>query len=81
MKCEPFGGSDYCYYCGKDMCTHDGLPRGCEARKPRPIEPKLVAFGCADEANGGKCCDEWCNEIDKCPASFETPNDEGEPRP
>lgn len=65
-KCEPFGGSDYCYYCGKDICTSDGMPRDCESRR---LPPKVIAFGCDKETNGGECCDVWCGNRVTCPVA------------
>jgi hypothetical protein len=33
--CTPFGGSDYCYYCSRDMCNAWGIAQACPSRLPR----------------------------------------------
>lgn len=43
--CESKGGSDYCYYCGRDMCgTVVEYMKGCPSRKAEmePEEPELT---------------------------------------
>lgn len=74
--CRPLGGSDYCQYCGADLC---GDNRNCEhlqrARLFLIPDDEILAFGCSIENAATKDgiplemvwhCKKWCHKPN-CP--------------
>ena len=70
LYCESFGGSDYCWHCGRDMCTATGKPNVCTALEEIRLrlipDKEIAAFGCDLEARGADShCEKWCHKA-KC---------------
>lgn len=72
--CRSYGGSDYCQWCGADMC---GDNRNCEHLKRARLslipEDEVVAFGCNLEVqtlefapDQAEPCEKWCRSP-SCP--------------
>ncbi len=74
MYCRPFGGSDYCQWCGADFM---GDNRNCEHLKRARLalipEGEVAAFGCNLEVQTlefapelAEPCEKWCRSPN-CP--------------
>jgi hypothetical protein len=88
LYCRSFGGSDYCQWCGRDMCDSRPCEYLQEARYALIPEDEIIAFGCAFEnamaqayAEAGIVdddpfhCEKWCRKSG-CPFALKDMVDE-----